>query len=214
MLFRSDDDDADAKDGAKKDGAEKKEKTKEATKPGSDADTLDKHEAVGKALLHAMLRQKPIVLKVAPVLLKYLLGVLPSSVRDLLRDLDLFDAVRARHYRQIRLSDDASALGLKMRDGSPVTNTNREAFLKEAIAHDLVDCRKPALDALRKGFFSVSGVKDEVRKLKTSEFAILLAGEDYLSGELVLNRVHQATSNEPFTAALRQLAADDLRRFL
>jgi serine/threonine protein kinase len=204
-----DDNNADDADAKKKSGSKKPADAK-----AGGGDTLEQHEAIGKALLHAMLMQKPIVLKVAPVLLKYLLGVLPSSVRDLLRDLDLFDAVRARHYRQIRLADDASALGLSMANGAAVTNTNREAYLKEAISHDLIDCRKPALDALRKGFFSISGVKDEVRKLKASELAILLAGEDYLSGELVLTRVNQNPANAAFGATLRQLAADDLRRVL
>lgn len=56
-----------------------------------------------------------------------------------------------------------------MSDGTPVTNSNREQarrwaasacrrrsslasqFLKSAIAHELIDSRKPALDAIRKG---------------------------------------------------------------
>lgn len=43
---------------------------------------------------------------------RYLLGVLPSSVRDLLRDLDQFDPARARYYRHVRLLADVNELSL------------------------------------------------------------------------------------------------------
>ena len=91
-----------------------------------------KLERTGVALLHAMLRRRPLIAPLAPVrlqynfffdfhlyyfcsslhvfffqkkkvLLQYLLGTLPSSVRDLLRAMNTFDSARARHYRHIRL---------------------------------------------------------------------------------------------------------------
>lgn len=48
---------------------------------------------------------------------------------------------------------------VQMADGSPVTNSNREQYLKESISNELIDTRKPALEALRKGFFALAGVK-------------------------------------------------------
>jgi hypothetical protein len=184
---------------------------------GEDADALGKHEAIGKALLHATLKQQPTIARVAPSLLKHLLGTLPTSVRDLLRDMDAFDASRARHFRHVRLIDDVCQLGLKMADGSAVTNTNREAYLKEALGAELVDSRKSALERLRAGFFSIAGVKDEVRKLKPSELAVLIAGDEYLSGDMVLARtvvVPPTAAVDAFQQSVRALASDDLRRLL
>jgi serine/threonine protein kinase len=182
-----------------------------------DAASLAKIEAVGKALLHATLRQRPTAARLAPTVLKHLISVLPTSVRDLLRDMEAFDAARARHFRHVRLVDDVCPLGLKMADGSAVTNTNREAYLQQALGRELVDSRLGALEKLRAGFFSLAGVKDEVAKLKPSELAVVIAGDEYLSGELVLARtvVEPPTANaSAFQLSVRSLASDDLRRLL
>jgi hypothetical protein len=185
--------------------------------PTDDAAALAKCEQVGKALLHAALRQRPTTARVAPTLLKHLIGVQPTSVRDLLRDMDAFDAARARHYRHVRQIDDVCQLDLKMADGSAVTNTNREAYLQQALGRELIDSRLAALDKVRAGFFSLSGVKDEVAKLKPSEVAVVIAGDEYLSGELVLARTvfEPSTANvDAFQQSVRSLASDDLRRLL
>jgi hypothetical protein len=185
--------------------------------PTDDAAALAKYEQVGKALLHAALRQRPTTARVAPTLLKHLIGVQPTSVRDLLRDMDAFDAARARHYRHVRQIDDVCQLDLKMADGSAVTNTNREAYLQQALGRELIDSRLAALDKVRAGFFSLSGVKDEVAKLKPSEVAVVIAGDEYLSGELVLARTvfEPSTANvDAFQQSVRSLASDDLRRLL
>ena len=70
---------------------------------------------------------------------------------------------------------------------------------------------------MRAGFFSLSGVKDELKKLRPSEFAVLLAGNDYISGELVLEHTHVEPAGadiSAFAAVVRALPSTDVRRLL
>merc|ERR1712146_735782 len=72
-------------------------------------------------------------------------------------------------------------------------------------------------DKLRGGFFSLAGVKDELKKLRPSELAVLLAGNDYISGELVMKSAHIEPAGADISAfgdIVRSLPADDVRRLL
>ena len=37
-------------------------------------------------------------------------------------------------------------MNLQLADGTPVTNTNRDQYLTEALSSELIDSRKPSLD--------------------------------------------------------------------
>jgi hypothetical protein len=141
-------------------------------------------QAVGRLLVKAIFDGQPVPSPFAPSLYKYLLGVPPN-----LHDLAAYDPALCQQLRTVLEAEDAEDLGVDFGDvggeDEEVTNTNRERYVRRAVAFYLEDRRRDELEALASGFRAI-GIHAHLRLFSASELMGLVYGQQDATAEDVL----------------------------
>jgi len=191
--------------------------------------------AVGRVIVKCFYEGKRLGSRFAPSLFKYLAhGKEFKHAKKLepraLDDLKIFDPEMASSLEWILQHAGADDLGLDFdelpnQESCPVTDLNKADFVKKKIRHVLMEARLPSLEALREGFWeSMFDLSPEatpfLKLLSTTDWSLLLCGEDNLTSSAVNNVLtfngYSSSSKIPIwlPQSIEQFSSDNLRRFL
>ncbi|EPY40040.1 MAP kinase kinase-like protein [Angomonas deanei] len=190
-------------------------------------------ELTGKLLLKNILENRAIPLQLNGTVLKYFCDIQPSIL-----DLEEFDSQLGDTFKRLRVlsSEDLAAADLdfsifsseflsRMMEGKytthcTVTSENVKDYIDLRVQFDLVECRKSALEAMKKGFFSISALSNHLKLLTPSDLSLLLCGMQHVPPELIISALEfqgfDSSSKTPqhLKEVLKEMNQNNLRRFL
>lgn len=203
--------------------------------PAPDADGIapDLFVLLGKVLLKSIIENRQIPLQLSSAVLKFLSGAEPSFV-----DLEEYDPNIASTLKRLRLLSAAdledAALdfsyftqeflraqtdGRYMTD-SPLTPESVSDYISLREKFDLVERRRTALEAMRKGFYCEPSLEHHLKLLSPSDLLLLLCGQLHVSAQVIVDALEfqgfSRNSNTPryLKEVLLDMSQNNLRRFL
>ncbi|KAG5492820.1 hypothetical protein JKF63_01400 [Porcisia hertigi] len=201
--------------------------------PDSDGIAPDLFLLLGKVLLKSIIENRQIPLQLSSAVLKFLSGVEVSFV-----DLEEYDATMANTLKRLRLlsTTDLADAGLDFShftpeflrvqtDGryttdSPLTPENVSDYISLREKFDLVERRRTALEAIRKGFYCEPSLEHHLKLLSPSDLLLLLCGQMHVSAQAIVDALEfqgfSRTSNTPkyLKEVVLEMSQNNLRRFL
>ncbi|CAJ1036953.1 Tetratricopeptide repeat/Protein tyrosine kinase/Protein kinase domain [Leishmania utingensis] len=203
--------------------------------PAPDADGIapDLFVLLGKVLLKSIIENRQIPLQLSSAVLKFLSDAEPSFV-----DLEEYDANIANTLKRLRLlsATDLEEAGLDFShftpeflkaqtDGryttdSPLTPESVSDYIDLREKFDLVERRRTALEAMRKGFYCEPSLEHHLKLLSPSDLLLLLCGQLHVSAQVIVDALEfqgfDSTSNTPkyLKEVLLDMSQNNLRRFL
>jgi hypothetical protein len=143
-------------------------------------DAAEVFAALGRVLVKVLVDEVPLAIPLAPSVFRFLLGPFsgPKEVDYTMTDYAAFDPAAARGCAQLLELEDAESLYLTFDAGDglgevDVTNANRDAYISWKIRWDLEGVRRPELEALRRGFQTVAGLRDHLALFAPAELTQL-----------------------------------------
>ncbi|CCW61402.1 unnamed protein product [Phytomonas sp. EM1] len=190
-------------------------------------------ELLGKVLLKSIVENRPLPLQLNLSVLKYFCGASISML-----DLEEYDRVLAESLKRLRLlsAEDLEMAELKFStftatflsnhfDGkyireTAVTTENVRDYVELRVQFDLIERRKRALAAMKKGFYSVHSIEPHLKLLSPSDLVLLLCGVQHVSAQAIVDSLEfhgfDSTSKTPtyLKEFLLETSQNNLRRFL
>ncbi|KAG5466985.1 hypothetical protein LSCM1_01163 [Leishmania martiniquensis] len=203
--------------------------------PAPDADGIapDLFVLLGKVLLKSVIENRQIPLQLSSAVLKFFSGAEPSFV-----DLEEYDVTVANTLKRLRLlsAADLEDAGLDFShftpeflkaqtDGryttdSPLTPESVSDYIELREKFDLVERRRTALEAMKKGFFCEPSLEHHLKLLSPSDLLLLLCGQLHVSAQVIVGALEfqgfARTSNTPkfLKEVILDMSQNNLRRFL
>eukprot|EP00697_Spironema_sp_BW2_P002423 gnl/Spiro4/13235_TR7022_c0_g1_i1.p1 gnl/Spiro4/13235_TR7022_c0_g1~~gnl/Spiro4/13235_TR7022_c0_g1_i1.p1 ORF type:complete len:1217 (+),score=232.49 gnl/Spiro4/13235_TR7022_c0_g1_i1:99-3749(+) len=183
------------------------------------SDTL---ACVGAMMAYALIHGHPLPMSLAPPLLKYILDVEPVAT---LQDLACYDYTEYQSLRDILTMANAASLELtfeevrQTRPNELVTDDNKQEFADLRAHFRLVGSRQAQLEAVKRGFCSVPGLRALLPRLDVSDLELLLCGQQRIDAEAIIsNLMFPENEARPITSWLssfiREADQERLRCFL
>lgn len=193
----------------------------------------DLFELLGKVLLKNIVENRPLSLQLNSAVLKYFCNM-PVSITD----LEEFDRIMADSLKRLRLlsSEDLEAAELNFSHFSVsflasslhgrylretlVTSDNVCDYVNLRVQYDLVEKRKRALEAMKRGLFSVAAIEPHLKLLSNSDLLLLLCGVQHVPAQTIIDALEfqgfPSASNTPqhLKNLLLGMSQNNLRRFL
>ncbi|KAG5491305.1 hypothetical protein JIQ42_01203 [Leishmania sp. Namibia] len=203
--------------------------------PAPDADGIapDLFVLLGKVLLKSIIENRQIPLQLSSAVLKFLSGAEPSFV-----DLEEYDATIANALKRLRLlsAADLEDAGLDFShftpeflkaqtDGrytteSPLTPESVSDYIELREKFDLVERRRTALEAMKKGFFCEQSLEHHLKLLSPSDLLLLLCGQLHVSAQVIVDALEfqgfprSSTTPKFLKEVILDMSQNNLRRFL
>lgn len=203
--------------------------------PAEDEKGIPVHlfELLGKILLKSIVENRPLPLKLSSAILKYFCNV-PVSILD----LEEYDRTLADSFKRLRLlrTDELEAADLNFsrfsagflanhRDGKYIRETvvtveNVREYVEMAVQYEMTEKRRRALDAIKKGFYSVDSIGVHLKLLSPSDLLLLLCGVQHVPPQAIVDALEfqgfPASSKTPqhLKEILTAMSQNNLRRFL
>lgn len=203
--------------------------------PAADADGIDADLflLLGKVLLKSIIENRPIPIQLSSAVLKFLCGSEASFA-----DLEEYDATIASSLKRLRLlsSADLEGAGLDFSHfttaflhaqtedrytvATALTPENVGDYIDLRVQFDLIEQRRTALEAIKKGFFCEPSLEHHLKLLSASDLLLLLCGQMHISAQVILDALDfqgfDSHSNTPkyLREILLEMSQNNLRRFL
>ncbi|KPI83547.1 protein kinase putative MAP kinase kinase-like protein [Leptomonas seymouri] len=203
--------------------------------PASDSDGIntDLFLLLGKVLLKSIIENRPIPIHLSTAVLKFLCESEPSFA-----DLEEYDASMASSLKRLRLlsSADLEGAGLDFShftesflqaqtEGLYTTSTaltpeSVDVYIRLRVKFDLIEKRRAALEAMKKGFFCVPLLEHHLKLLSASDLLLLLCGQVHIAAQIIVDALEfqgfDSDSNTPklLKEVLLDMSQNNLRRFL
>jgi hypothetical protein len=144
-------------------------------------------QSVGLAIARAIYDERVVELRLGSAVFKHL-----YSTEVDMNDLESFDEQQSLHLKQLLRCPNVQAMGLSFAycGGSetlPVTDFNKEEFVRQKVHHELIVSRSTQLEAIKQGFWSLSVIQKPLMTLSWRDVIVLLCGDTFVSAEMLLD---------------------------
>lgn len=177
--------------------------------------SLSFYAAIGKAMCKTLIDGRVVPLQFSSAMIKFFLDIDPD-----LSDLYDYDRTMANSFRNMMTASMSSSVtSMDVQTDMPLP-CNRRAYVRDKIRQFLIERRRPQLEALRTGFFTLQGLRDQCARLAPADLRILICGVPSIDSAMVLREVvfEDAWQDSPtpdmLVAFLNTCSEEDLRRFL
>lgn len=201
--------------------------------PDSDGISADLFQLLGKVLLKSIIENRPIPIQLSSAVLKFLCNTEPCFA-----DLEEYDATIASSLKRLRLlsSADLEGAGLdfshftaaflqtqtkdRYTTSTTLTPENVGDYIDLRVKFDLIETRRAALEAIKKGFFCEPSLEHHLKLLSASDLLLLLCGQMHISAQVIVDALEfqgfESSSNTPkyLKEVLLDMSQNNLRRFL
>jgi serine/threonine protein kinase/tetratricopeptide (TPR) repeat protein len=201
--------------------------------PDSDGISTDFFLLLGKVLLKSIIENRPIPIQLSSAVLKFLCNSEPSFA-----DLEEYDATIASSLKRLRLlsAADLEGAGLdfshftasflqartedRYTTSTTLTPENVDTYIDLRVEFDLVERRRAALEAMKRGFFCEPSLEHHLKLLSASDLLLLLCGQMHIAAQIIVDALEfqgfDSSSNTPkyLKEVLMDMSQNNLRRFL
>eukprot|EP00474_Spongospora_subterranea_P000709 CRZ01167.1 hypothetical protein [Spongospora subterranea] len=176
--------------------------------------SLSFYAAVGKAMCKTLIDGRVVPLTFSTAIMKFFLDIDPD-----LSDLYDYDRTMANSFRNMMLASTTPQRSLDVQIDMPLP-CNRRSYVHEKIKQFLIERRRPQLEALRTGFFTLTGLREQCARLAPEDLRVLICGVNTIDATTLLKEIvfedAWADSVTPIMMVdvLKTCPERDLRRFL
>eukprot|EP00742_Colponemidia_sp_Colp-10_P010067 GILJ01011027.1.p1 GENE.GILJ01011027.1~~GILJ01011027.1.p1 ORF type:complete len:926 (-),score=132.33 GILJ01011027.1:79-2601(-) len=184
----------------------------------SEPEKLRFYEGIGKVLIKSLFDGYPVPVPFAPSVFKFLLNQKPNFA-----DYQAFNPQAAQSCSRLLEHNDVTDWSLDFTsaggDTTPVTNENKREYVQRMVEYVLIDQRKEALNALKRGFESIQ-LSAHLRLLSCTELMSIVQGQQRLDADMIKAKLKfsgfSSASRTPdyVRQFIETLSANDMRRFL
>jgi serine/threonine protein kinase len=185
------------------------------------------YEVFGRFLLKCLVEGTAIHLKLASFCYRFLIDCLPKNALEWIYEAEQFDPQFGSSMRYLTSCPNVTEImpdeSFADEDGTSkkLTNSNATDYIISKCKEKLYgtgDSRRKYMMAIKRGFrFCENDMLSYISGLTHLELQLLLCGESYIDGDIVLQQIIFATSRrttEIITKALKRLTQEELRLFL
>ncbi|KAK3281611.1 hypothetical protein CYMTET_10606 [Cymbomonas tetramitiformis] len=184
--------------------------------PAKDNRELHTFRMIGRILVKSIIDRRPIPMRLAPSVFKYLLGIRPT-----LRDLELYDRTLATTLREVLLRPAGNLHLFLGEDQRPVTDSNKAAYVHERVWEVLVGCREQQLRAVKEGFEEVD-LCSYIQVFTCADLMLLVCGDEHIHPNMVINLLSfnpvdwpsRSCTPSHLCEVIQEMEPNELRRFL